>query len=139
MLETVTSSGDAAAVPAVLRGGRIPIGKALGLWAGATAAVGVTAWAATDVIGLPDWVLPGSLGVMLAGLPVIGITAFVQRTAHRAFATTPQHTPGGGVPAQGTLATLALKASPARLLAADLGRRRRWRSAPSPSWWSGSW
>ena len=47
----------------------------------ATAGVGVTAWAATDVIGLPDWVLPGSLGVMLAGLPVIGITAFVQRTA----------------------------------------------------------
>ncbi len=112
VLETVTTSGNAAAVPAVLHGGRFPIGKALGLWAAATAAVGVTAWAATEVIGLPDWVFPGSLGVMLAGLPVIGITAFVQRTAYRAFATTPQHTPGGGVPAQGTLATLALKASP---------------------------
>jgi tetratricopeptide (TPR) repeat protein len=112
VLETVTTSGNAAAVPAVLHGGRFPVGKALGLWAAATAAVGVTAWAATDVIGLPDWVLPGSLGVMLAGLPVIAITAFVQRTAYRAFATTPQRTPGGGMPAQGTLATLALKASP---------------------------
>jgi tetratricopeptide (TPR) repeat protein/tRNA A-37 threonylcarbamoyl transferase component Bud32 len=112
VLETVTTSGNAAAVPAVLHGGRFPLGKALGLWAAATAAVAVTAWAATEVVGLPDWVFPGSLGVMLAGLPVIGITAYVQRTAYRAFATTPQRTPGGGIPAQGTLATLALKASP---------------------------
>jgi eukaryotic-like serine/threonine-protein kinase len=112
VLETVTSSGDAASVPEALRGGRIPVAKALGLWAVATAGVGVTAWAASDVVGLPDWVLPGSLGVMLAGLPVIGITAFVQRAAHLAYVTTPQHTPGGGLPAQGTLATLALKASP---------------------------
>ncbi|HEY7614929.1 MAG TPA: protein kinase [Gemmatimonadales bacterium] len=112
VLETVTTSGSAAAAPAVLHGGRFPLGKALALWAAATAAVGVTAWAATDVIGLPDWVLPGSLGVMLAGLPVIGITAYVQRAAYRAYAITPQRTPGGGTPAQGTLATLALKASP---------------------------
>ncbi len=112
VLETVTSTGNAAAVPAALRGGRMPTGKALALWALATAGVGVTAWAATDVIGLPDWVLPGSLGVMLAGLPVIGITAFVQRTAHRVYTSTPQRTPGGGVTAPGTLATLALKASP---------------------------
>ncbi|HEU4524203.1 MAG TPA: protein kinase, partial [Gemmatimonadales bacterium] len=112
VLETVTTSGSASAAPAALRGGRIPIAKALGLWALATAIVGVTAWAALDVIGLPDWVLPGSLGVMLAGLPVIGITAFVQRAAYRAYAVTPQRTPGGGVPAAGTLVTLALKASP---------------------------
>ena len=112
VLETVTTSGNAAAVPAALHGGRFPIGKALGLWAAATAAVGVTAWAATEVVGLPDWVFPGSLGVMLAGLPVIGITAYVQRTAYRAFASTPARTPGGGMPVPGTLATLALKASP---------------------------
>ncbi len=112
VLETVTTSGNAAAVPAVLHGGRFPLGKALALWAAATAMVGVTAWAATEVVGLPDWVLPGSLGVMLAGLPVIGITAYVQRAAYRAYAITPQRTPGGGVPAQGTMATLALKASP---------------------------
>ena len=112
ILETVTTSGSASAPPAALRGGRIPIVKALALWALATAIVGVTAWAALDVIGLPDWVLPGSLGVMLAGLPVILITAFVQRAAYRAYAVTPQRTPGGGVPAAGTLVTLALKASP---------------------------
>src|SRR5262245_32581866 len=112
VLETVTTSGSAAAPPAALQGGRIPMARALGLWALATAIVGVTAWAALDVIGLPDWVLPGSLGVMLAGLPVILITAFVQRAAYRAYAVTPQRTPGGGVPAPGTLVTLALKASP---------------------------
>ena len=125
VLETVTTSGNAAAVPAALRGGRIPIAKALGLWAAATAGVGVTAWAATDVIGLPDWVLPGSLGVMLAGLPVIGITAFVQRAAHRAYATTPQHTPGGGVPAPGHARDARPQGESARLLAPDLDRRRR--------------
>jgi tetratricopeptide (TPR) repeat protein/tRNA A-37 threonylcarbamoyl transferase component Bud32 len=112
VLDSVTASGDAAAVPAVLRGGRVPLGKALGLWAGATVLVGVVAWAAMNTIGLPDWVLPGSLGVMLAGLPVIGATAFVQRAAQRAFTTTPQRTPGGTPTAQGTLATIALKASP---------------------------
>jgi len=112
VLETVTTSGSSPAAPAALRDGRMPIAKALGLWALATAIVGVTAWAALDVIGLPDWVLPGSLGVMLAGLPVIAITAFVQRAAYRAYAVTPQRTPGGGVPVAGTLVTLALRASP---------------------------
>jgi tetratricopeptide (TPR) repeat protein len=112
VLETVTASGDAAAVPAVLRGGRVRLGRAFGLWGVATVLVGVTAWAAMNTIGLPDWVLPGSLGVMLAGLPVIAATAFVQRTAHRAYTTTPQRTPGGTPTAQGTLATIALKASP---------------------------
>ena len=34
---------------AALRGGRIPTGKALAFWTVATAGVGVTAWAATDV------------------------------------------------------------------------------------------
>lgn len=112
VLETVTASGDAAAVPTVLRGGPIRLGRALALWAGATALVGITAWAATAVIGLPDWVLPGSLGVMLAGLPVIGITAYVQRITHRVYTATPQLTPGGTPAPQGTLATLAIKASP---------------------------
>ncbi len=113
VLDTVTSSGDFATAPAVLRGGRVRLGRAVAIWAAASAAVIVTAWAATEVIGLPDWVLPGSIGVMLAGLPVIAFTAYVQRTAHRAFTATPTLTPGGTPSmAQGTMATLALKASP---------------------------
>ncbi|HSB53583.1 MAG TPA: protein kinase, partial [Gemmatimonadales bacterium] len=112
VLETVTTSGSAASVPGVLHGGRIRLGRAIAIWAGATALVTLTAWAATEVIGLPDWALPGSLGVMLAGLPIIGLTAYVQRTTHRVFTATPQMTPGGTPSPQGTLATLAVRVSP---------------------------
>jgi tetratricopeptide (TPR) repeat protein/tRNA A-37 threonylcarbamoyl transferase component Bud32 len=112
VLDTVTSSGAAMAAPGILAG-RIPIGKALGLWAAASALVALTAWAATTVIGLPDWVLPGSLGIMLAGLPIIAFTAWVQRVAHRAYTATPTFTPGGtAAQPQGTLHTIAIKASP---------------------------
>jgi tetratricopeptide (TPR) repeat protein len=111
VLDTVTSSGSAPAAPSIL-GQRIRLGRALALWAAGTALIGLTAWAATIVIGLPDWVLPGSLGVMLAGLPVIGLTAWVQRTTQRAYTATPSFTPGGSPSMQGTLVTLAMKASP---------------------------
>lgn len=122
VLQSVTTSGDVPTVPAVLRGGKVKLGQAIAIWAAATAAVIVTAWAATDVIGLPDWVLPGSIGVMLAGLPIIAITAFVQRSAHRAYTMTPQRTSSGSLaaPTHGTIATLALKASP------HLSWRRTW-------------
>ncbi len=49
---------------------------------------------------------------MLAGLPIIGLTAYVQRITHRVFTATPQMTPGGTPAPQGTLATLAVKVSP---------------------------
>ena len=112
VLDTVTSSGAATAAPGILAG-RIPIGKAVGFWALGAAVVGLTAWAATVVIGLPDWVLPGSIGVMLAGLPIIGFTAWVQRVAHKSYTATPTFTPGGTAAApSGTLHTIALKASP---------------------------
>jgi tRNA A-37 threonylcarbamoyl transferase component Bud32/tetratricopeptide (TPR) repeat protein len=107
-LDSITTSGTGTQVPAILQGGRIPLGKALALWFVASVLVVVTAWAARSVIGLPDWVLPGALGVMLAGLPVLAATAYVQRTTHRAFTMTP----GTTTPQHGTMATLALKASP---------------------------
>ncbi len=111
VLDSVTSSGSSTAAPVILAP-RIRTGRALALWAGATALVGLTAWAATIVIGLPDWALPGSLGVMLAGLPAILFTAWVQRASQRAYTATPTFTPGGTPTAQGTLMTLAMKASP---------------------------
>jgi len=120
VLDVVTSSGTAASAPAILAG-HVNIGKAIGLWAAGTALVALTAWAATVVIGLPDWVLPGSIGVMLAGLPIIGFTAWVQHVAKRAYATTPTVTPGGTVAtAPGTLHTIAIKASP------HISWRRTW-------------
>jgi len=112
VLDTVTPSGAATAAPGILSG-RIPIGKAVAFWALGAALVGLTAWAATVVIGLPDWVLPGSIGVMLAGLPIIGFTAWVQRVATRSYTATPTFTPGGTAAApSGTLHTIAIKASP---------------------------
>ena len=111
VLDSVTSSGSSTAAPAILAP-RIRAGRALGMWAGATALVGLTAWAATASIGLPTWVLPGSLGVMLAGLPAIAFTAWVQRTTQKAYTATPTFTPGGTPTGQGTLLTLAMKASP---------------------------
>jgi tetratricopeptide (TPR) repeat protein/tRNA A-37 threonylcarbamoyl transferase component Bud32 len=116
VLDTVTSSGAGAAVPAILRGGQIRLGRALAIWSVAAIAVVVTAWAAREVIGLPDWVLPGSIGVMLAGLPVLGFTAYAQRLTHRTFSATPHRTPAP----QGTMQTLALRASP------HLSWRRTW-------------
>ena len=123
VLDTITSSGATQAAPAILGGGRIRFMRALSLWAGATSLVALTAWAATAVIGLPLWVFPGALGVMLAGLPVIVATWYAQRVVHRAYTATPTRTPGGTretVPPPGTMATIAIKASP------HLSWRRAW-------------
>jgi len=122
VLETITSSNTTAAAPAILAGGRIRFVRALSLWAGATGLVALTAWAARDVIGLPDWVFPGSVGVMLAGLPVIIATWYSQKVMHKAYTATPSLTPGGSNASRphGTMATMAMKASP------HLSWRRAW-------------
>ena len=120
VLDTITSSGSTAAAPSILAGGRIRLGKALAIWAGATALMALAAWAATKVIGLPDWVFPGTLGVMLAGLPIILLTGYVQRVVLHSYTATPQLTPGGSSAPHGTMATLAIKASP------HLSWRRAW-------------
>ncbi len=112
VLDSVTSSSSGTAAPMILAGGQMRIGRAVGVWAAATLLVALTAWAATAVIGLPEWVLPGSFGVMLLGLPIIGLTAYVQRTAYRLYTATPAFTPGGNTASHGTMATFALKASP---------------------------
>jgi eukaryotic-like serine/threonine-protein kinase len=121
VLDSVTSSSSSEAAPIILAGGQINLGRAVAMWAGATLLVALTAWAATAVIGLPEWVLPGSAGVMLLGLPMIFLTAYVQRTAYRAYTTTPAFTPGGtSTTTRGTMAGLAIKASP------HMSWRRTW-------------
>jgi TolB-like protein len=87
-------------------------GRALALWSLATAGVSFVAWAATAALGLPDWVLPGAVGIMLLGAPVLLLTAYVQRPLGRPPGAEP---PGSGSAASrpsGTLATAALKARP---------------------------
>jgi tetratricopeptide (TPR) repeat protein len=89
--------------------------KVLGLYVAATAAVAILAKAAVVGIGLPDWVFPGAVLIMLLGLPALLITAYIKRVARHAVTATPTLTPGGTLaarPPSGTMATMALKASP---------------------------
>ena len=114
VLDTITSGGGMQAMPGVLLGGPGMFRKALLIYAVAFIAVAIIARAAIVGIGLPDWVFPGSLVVMALGLPVILWTGYVQHVTRRAMAATPTYTPGGTPSAatHGTMATLALKASP---------------------------
>jgi eukaryotic-like serine/threonine-protein kinase len=113
VLETVTSGGGHSALPRILLGGAGMFRRALAYYAAAFVLVMVFAQAAVIAIGLPAWVVPGAMAVMLMGLPVILFTGYVQSVTRRAMTMTPTFTPGGtpSVP-QGTMATLAIKASP---------------------------
>ena len=107
VLDTVLPNGSGAAAPERVGGGAMQLGRALAIWAVAMLGVGLTAWAAREAIGLPDWVLPGAIAVMLAGLPVLLATGYVQRTVRRLDVPSP----GGSSPAEGTMATFARRAS----------------------------
>ncbi|HEY9425853.1 MAG TPA: protein kinase [Gemmatimonadaceae bacterium] len=115
-LDVVASpSAPQAAMPAILIGGRSMLLRALAVYAVAFIAVAIVARAAIIAIGLPDWVFPGALAVMALGLPVILLTAYAQYVSHRMATATPTYTPGGTpslAMVQGTMATLAIKASP---------------------------
>jgi tetratricopeptide (TPR) repeat protein len=89
--------------------------KALLWYAAALVAVAILAKAAVVGIGLPDWVFPGAILTMALGLPALLATAYVQRVARQTATATPTLTPGGTSIArgpQGTMANMALKASP---------------------------
>ncbi len=106
------TSGRTGAAQSVLLGRGVRLRTALGIWLVAFFVTWLLAKAAIVAIGLPYWVLPGALIVMALGLPVILFTAFVHRTAHRALTRTPTLTPGGSQAPTGTMATIALQASP---------------------------
>jgi eukaryotic-like serine/threonine-protein kinase len=113
VLETVTSGGGHAALPPILLGGPHMLRRALAYYAAAFVGVLIVAQAAVIGIGLPSWVVPGAMVVMLMGLPVILFTAYVQRVTRRALTMTPTYTPGGTPgTTHGAMATLAMKASP---------------------------
>jgi tetratricopeptide (TPR) repeat protein len=105
-------TGTGAAMPAQLLAGPHALRKALIAYAVAVVAVAIVARASLVVFGLPDWVFQGALAVMLFGLPAILVTWYVHRTAGRVASTTPVMTPGGTPRGHGTLATMAVKASP---------------------------
>ena len=113
VLDNVTSAGGHAAMPAILLGGPGMFKKALMLYAAAFVVVAIVARAAIIATGLPDWVFSGSLVVMALGLPIILFTGYVHHTTRKVATMTPKLTPGGSpsMP-QGTMQTLAMKASP---------------------------
>jgi tetratricopeptide (TPR) repeat protein len=113
-LDTVTSGGTLDAMPSILLASPTMLRRALVAYAGAFITVALVAKAAIVVIGLPDWVYPGSLIVMALGLPVILFTGYVQRVARVALTSTPTYTPGGtpSMQGHGTMASMAMKASP---------------------------
>ncbi len=118
-LDGVTTSRQSLALPVA-----VPVGRAVLWWATATVVVVLCAKAAIVGIGLPDWVLPGAIVVMALGLPAVLITSYVQRVARRSAMATPTLTPGGSLMRAapgGTVATMALKASP------HITWRRTWR------------
>ena len=110
-LDAVASSGGHDATPVIALATRRNLGKALLIYAASFIAVAILSRAAIIVIGLPDWVFPGSLIVMALGLPVILFTGLVHHQAKlaRMHATL---TPGGNPTVHGTMTQIALKASP---------------------------
>jgi tetratricopeptide (TPR) repeat protein/tRNA A-37 threonylcarbamoyl transferase component Bud32/TolB-like protein len=112
-LNVATSGWGVPTLPPVLLQGPGAFRRALIGYAIAVVMVAIVTRAATITIGLPDWVMPGALAVMALGLPVILFTGYVQRVTRRSLTATPAITAGGGHSVQqGTMATIALKASP---------------------------
>ena len=119
-LDAITSTG-LSAMPSGMLGAPGSLSKTLAAYGAALFIVAIVARAAVIALGLPDWAFWGAVIVMLFGLPVILFTWFVGRTMRRIATATPALTPGGGPAApQGTMATIALKASP------HISWRRTW-------------
>jgi len=111
-LETIGSGAARDAVPAVLAQRPRSLEQALGIWAAVFGATWLLAKAAVVGIGLPAWTVPVALGLAGLGLPTVLVTWYVQRTARAALLKTPMFTPSGSTVVRGTMATLAIKASP---------------------------
>ncbi len=86
---------------------RPALARAIGIYVAAFAAALILAKAAIVGIGLPSWVLMGTVIVMTIGLPVVLFTGFVKSAAGRGVTRTP-----GGTATNATLAAFAAKASP---------------------------
>jgi tetratricopeptide (TPR) repeat protein/TolB-like protein len=107
-----TTSAPAAAVPFH---GRALFLRAMAIYAAAFIGVAIVARLLVDTQGLPEWVFTGALVVMAIGFPVILFTGYTQYIARKVAQATPTLTPRGTLVrpnADGTLAQLAVKASP---------------------------
>jgi tetratricopeptide (TPR) repeat protein/tRNA A-37 threonylcarbamoyl transferase component Bud32 len=99
------AAGDASGPP-------VRLGPALARWGVMSAATLAVAWGAAVLVGLPDWAWRATGAVLLAGLPAVLGTWWVQQAARPTDPATAARTPGGSPPAPGTLATLAVRVRP---------------------------
>ncbi|MFL5617796.1 MAG: protein kinase domain-containing protein [Gemmatimonadaceae bacterium] len=95
--------------------GRALFLRAMAIYAAAFVGVAIVARLLVDTQGLPEWVFTGALVVMAIGFPVILFTGYTQYVARKVAQATPTLTPRGTLvrpSANGTIAQLAVKASP---------------------------
>ncbi|MEO8564384.1 MAG: serine/threonine-protein kinase, partial [bacterium] len=89
--------------------------RAMAFYAAAFIGVAIVARLLVQTQGLPEWIFSGALIVMALGFPVILFTGYTQYVARQVAQATPTLTPRGTLvraSANGTMAQLAVKASP---------------------------
>jgi eukaryotic-like serine/threonine-protein kinase len=89
--------------------------RAMALYAGVFIGVAIVARLLVQTQGLPEWIFSGALMVMALGFPVVLFTGYTQYVARKVAQATPTLTPHGTLvrpSANGTMAQLAVKASP---------------------------
>jgi len=117
VLRQLEAAGSFSTAPAI---GAFAYGRgffvpAMGIYAATFLVVAIVARLLVDTQGLPEWVFTGALIVMALGFPVVLFTGYTQFVARKVAQATPTLTPRGTVvrqSASGTLAQLAVKASP---------------------------
>jgi len=117
VLHQLEAAGSLSTAPAIgaFGYGRSYFLPAMGIYAATFLVVAIVARLLVDTQGLPDWVFTGALVVMALGFPVVLFTGYTQYVARKVAQATPTLTPRGTVvrpSASGTLAQLAVKASP---------------------------
>ena len=117
VLRQLEAAGSLSTAPAIgaFSYGRSYFLPAMGIYAATFLVVAIVARLLVDTQGLPEWVFTGGLIVMALGFPVVLFTGYTQYVARKVAQATPTLTPRGTVvrpSASGTLAQLAVKASP---------------------------
>jgi eukaryotic-like serine/threonine-protein kinase len=107
-LDAVVTGDTRAAV--MHTGDRARLARPLAIWVAAFVAAMILSRAAVIGFGLPDWVTPATIVVMLMGIPPIVVTYLVHRRAEEVESATA--TPGGSTPSHTGITRLALRASP---------------------------
>ena len=111
VLDAVATGGTMEAMPAGSVA-HLPFGRAVAIYAACAIAVLAVAKGAEVMVGLPDWVFMGAIGVVIGGLGVLLFTELAHRAAREHAVTTPVKTHGTAAAPASTLTRVAVRASP---------------------------